>query len=90
MAASPSPTVRRKRLGMELRRLREEARLTCEEVGGRLDGMGLAAVRLLAVITRPEYALPVSVVDVSRTDYLCLSLRDQRIDRKSTRLNSSH
>jgi hypothetical protein len=35
MAASP--TVRRKRLGIELRRLREQARLTCEEVGQRLD-----------------------------------------------------
>src|ERR1700722_14752621 len=40
MAASPSPTVRRKRLGIELRRLREHARLTCEEVGQRLDCSG--------------------------------------------------
>ena len=46
MAASPSPTVRRKRLGMELRRLREEARLTCEEVGGRLDCSGTRISRM--------------------------------------------
>jgi len=46
--------------------------------GLRLDGMGLAAVRLLSAIMRPEYALPVAVVDVSRTDYLELTLRDQR------------
>jgi len=48
------------------------------QTGGRLDGMGLAAVRLLAEIMRPEYALPVAVVDISRTDYLNLTLRDQR------------
>jgi cell division septal protein FtsQ len=46
--------------------------------GLRLDGMGLAAVRLLSAIARPEYALPVAVVDVSRPDYLNLTLRDQR------------
>jgi cell division septal protein FtsQ len=48
------------------------------QAGGRLDGMGLAAVRLLSEITRPDCALPVAVVDVSRTDYLNLTLRDQR------------
>jgi len=47
--------------------------------GMRLDGMGLAAVRLLSAILRPEYALPVAAVDVSRTDYLCLTLHDQRL-----------
>ena len=47
--------------------------------GMRLDGMGLAAVRLLSAILRPECAMPVSAVDVSRTDYLCLTLRDQRL-----------
>lgn len=40
MSATPSPTVRRKRLGIELRRLRERAGLTCEEVGQRLDCSG--------------------------------------------------
>jgi transcriptional regulator with XRE-family HTH domain len=46
MAASPSPTVRRKRLGIELRRLREQARLTCEEVGQRLDCSGTRISRM--------------------------------------------
>ena len=40
MAVIPSPTVRRRRLGIELRRLREQARLTCEGVGQRLDCSG--------------------------------------------------
>lgn len=46
MAASPSPTVRRKRLGIELRRLREQAGLTCEEVGLRLDCSGTRISRI--------------------------------------------
>jgi len=40
MMATPSPTVRRKRLGIELRRLRERAELTCEDVGQRLECSG--------------------------------------------------
>ena len=47
--------------------------------GMRLDGMGLAAVRLLSAIMNPEYALPVAAVDVSHTDYLSLTLHDQRL-----------
>jgi transcriptional regulator with XRE-family HTH domain len=46
MAATPSPTVRRKRLGIELRRLREQAGLTCEEVGHRLDCSGTRISRI--------------------------------------------
>jgi transcriptional regulator with XRE-family HTH domain len=46
MAVSPSPTVRRRRLGIELRRLREEASLTCEDVGQRLDCSGTRISRL--------------------------------------------
>lgn len=46
MAASPSPTVRRKRLGIELRRLRDQAGLTCEEVGHRLDCSGTRISRI--------------------------------------------
>jgi transcriptional regulator with XRE-family HTH domain len=46
MAVIPSPTVRRKRLGIELRRLREQARLTCESVGQRLDCSGTRISRL--------------------------------------------
>lgn len=46
MAVRPSPTVRRKRLGIELRRLREQADLTCEEVGKRLDCSGTRVSRV--------------------------------------------
>jgi transcriptional regulator with XRE-family HTH domain len=46
MAVTPSPTVRRKRLGTELRRLREQARLTCESVGQRLDCSGTRISRI--------------------------------------------
>ncbi len=37
MATNQSPTVRRRRLALELRRLREAARLTCEEVAEQLE-----------------------------------------------------
>jgi transcriptional regulator with XRE-family HTH domain len=37
MATEHSPTVRRRRLALELRRLREAARLTCEEVAEHLE-----------------------------------------------------
>ncbi|MGH3763359.1 helix-turn-helix domain-containing protein [Actinophytocola sp.] len=37
MARSPSPTVRRRRLAAELRRLREAAELTIDEVGEKLE-----------------------------------------------------
>lgn len=46
MPISPSPTVRRKRLGIELRRLRERAGLTCEDVGQRLDCSGTRISRM--------------------------------------------
>lgn len=46
MAPSPSPTVRRKRLGFELRRLRERAGLTCENVGHRLECSGTRVSRI--------------------------------------------
>ncbi len=47
--------------------------------GARLDGLGLAAVHLLAALTRPELSLPVATVDLSHPDYLQLSLADQRL-----------
>ena len=37
MAGAQSPTVRRRRLALELRRLREGAKLTCEEVAEQLE-----------------------------------------------------
>ncbi len=44
--ATPSPTVRRKRLTTELRRLRERAGLTCEDVGQRLECSGTRISRM--------------------------------------------
>ena len=46
MAVIPSPTVRRKRLGTELGGLREQARLSCESVGQRLDCSGTRISRM--------------------------------------------
>ena len=37
MASAQSPTVRRRRLALELRRLREAAKLTCEDVAERME-----------------------------------------------------
>jgi transcriptional regulator with XRE-family HTH domain len=44
--ATPSPTVRHKRLTTELRRLREQAGLTCEDVGQRLECSGTRISRM--------------------------------------------
>ena len=44
--ATPSPIVRRKRLGIELRRLRERAQLTCADVGQRLECSGTRISRI--------------------------------------------
>ena len=44
--ATPSPTVRRRRLTVELRRLREQAGLTCEDVGHRLECSGTRISRM--------------------------------------------
>jgi len=44
--ATPSPTVPRKRLTTELRRLRERAGLTCEDVGQRLECSGTRISRM--------------------------------------------
>jgi transcriptional regulator with XRE-family HTH domain len=44
--STPSPTVRRKRLSIELRRLREQAGLTCEDVGQRLECSGTRISRM--------------------------------------------
>lgn len=46
MGARPSPNIRRKRLGIELRRLREEQGLTCEDVGRQLDCSGTRVSRV--------------------------------------------
>jgi transcriptional regulator with XRE-family HTH domain len=44
--AAQSPTVRRRRLGQELRQLREDAGLTCEEVGEQLEWSGAKVSRI--------------------------------------------
>ena len=83
MAASPSPTVRRKRLGIELRRLRELARLTCEEVGQRLDCSGTRISRMETgrISVRPGDArelLEIYGVTGTEADSLVQLARDAR------------
>jgi transcriptional regulator with XRE-family HTH domain len=46
MPVSPSPSIRRKRLIIELRRLREQVGLTCEEVGAQLECSGTRISRI--------------------------------------------
>jgi transcriptional regulator with XRE-family HTH domain len=46
MSVSPSPSIRRKRLIIELRRLREQTGLTCEEVGAQLECSGTRISRI--------------------------------------------
>jgi transcriptional regulator with XRE-family HTH domain len=58
MSVRHSPTVRRRRLGAELRRLREAAGITCEQAGEHLDCSG-------SKISRIETArVPARAVDV--------------------------
>jgi transcriptional regulator with XRE-family HTH domain len=83
MAASSSPTVRRKRLGIELRRLREQARLTCEEVGQRLDCSGTRISRMETgrISVRPGDArelLEIYGVTGTEADSLVQLARDAR------------
>ena len=46
MAGPTSPTVRRRRLASELRRLRERAKMTCDDVGERLSCTGSRISRI--------------------------------------------
>jgi transcriptional regulator with XRE-family HTH domain len=46
MASTPTKTIKRKRLGLELRRLREETGMTCEKVGEKLDCSGTRISRI--------------------------------------------
>jgi len=58
MTERKSPTVRRRRLGLELRRLREQAGLTCEQAGAHLDCSA-------SKVSRIETArVPVRILDV--------------------------
>ncbi len=79
----PSPTVRRKRLGIELRRLREQARLSCESVGQRLDCSGTRISRLETgrISARPgdvRELLEVYGVTGNRADQLVELAREAR------------
>ena len=83
MAAVPSPTVRRKRLGTELRRLREQACLTCEGVGQRLDcsGTRISRIETGRISVRPGDArelLEVYGVTGDRADALVELAREAR------------
>jgi transcriptional regulator with XRE-family HTH domain len=61
MAGSPAPTVKRKRLGIELRRLREQAGLTCEQVGEQL---GYSGPRISRIETAKISARPGDVLEL--------------------------
>lgn len=83
MAAVPSPTVRRKRLGTELRRLREQACLTCEGVGQRLDcsGTRISRIETGRISVRPgdvRELLEVYGVTGDRADALAELAREAR------------
>jgi len=83
MAAVPSPTVRRKRLGTELRRLREQAGLTCESVGQRLDcsGTRISRIETGRISVRPgdvRELLEVYAVTGDRADALVELAREAR------------
>ena len=83
MAAVPSPTVRRKRLGTELRRLREQAGLTCESVGQRLDcsGTRISRIETGRISVRPgdvRELLEVYGVSGDRADALAELAREAR------------
>lgn len=83
MAATPSPTVRRKRLGIELRRLREQRGLTCEDVGQRLDcsGTRISRIETSRISARPgdvRELLELYGVTGSEADSLVQLARDAR------------
>ena len=83
MAVTPSPTVRRKRLGTELRRLREQARLTCESVGQRLgcSGTRISRIETGRISVRPgdvRELLEVYGVTGDRADALAELAREAR------------
>jgi transcriptional regulator with XRE-family HTH domain len=83
MAPNPSPTVRRKRLGIELRRLREQAGLTCEEVGQRLDcsGTRISRIETGRISIRPgdvRELLEIYGVTGTEADFLARLAREAR------------
>jgi transcriptional regulator with XRE-family HTH domain len=61
MSLRTSPTVRRRRLGLELRRLRELAGLTCEQAGDRL---GCSASKISRLETARVPARPADVQEL--------------------------
>jgi transcriptional regulator with XRE-family HTH domain len=63
MSVNTSPTVRRRRLGSELRRLRETAGLTCEQAGDHLD---CSASKISRIETARVPARLVDVQDLCR------------------------
>lgn len=83
MAPNPSPTVRRRRLGIELRRLREEAGLTCEEVGQRLgcSGTRISRIETGRISIRPgdvRELLEIYGVTGTEADFLARLAREAR------------
>src|ERR1700733_2627732 len=85
MPTEQSPTVRRRRLSLELRRLREAARLTCEEVAEHLE---CSASKISRVETGRVSVSPRDVrdmlelygVDAQRRDSLVQLARDSLLN----------
>lgn len=79
-----SPTVRRRRLGFELRKLREDAGLTLDEVGERLEWSGAKVSRIenARVSVRPRDVRDLldvyGVTDETRRNNLLLLTREAR------------
>src|ERR1017187_2262471 len=94
------PSVRRRRLAAELRRLREEQGLTADEVAETLQWSGSKISRIELCRTGVKVADLGQLLDIygvlpEHRDELLVLARERRHkgwweDRKSTRLNSSH
>jgi len=52
-----------------------EARI---EPGGKISGLGMAAIKLAMVVNQPVYSFRVLVIDASKPDYLLLTMTDHR------------
>lgn len=83
MSAAHSPTVRRRRLALELRRLREAAKLTCEDVAAQLEcsGSKISRIETGRVLVSPRDVrdmLEIYCVPEMQRDGLVQLARDSR------------
>jgi hypothetical protein len=73
-----SPTVRRRRLALELRRLREAARLTCEEVADHLE---CSASKISRVETGRVWVSPRDGSDLNELNGVMAEQRERGVRR---------